>query len=138
VCFYFPCCTPCLLVQNVLPIKKLDHLNATRNYFHVADGRVRYGFGRDIFLGLNEDWKAPDADYTPYKNVLSAVWPKLHHRNYTWALIEIKTLDVTMYYKDDVPLLTDPCSHPDVIRCGKTGNISIYFLYDFYIVGPLF
>jgi hypothetical protein len=30
-------------------------------------------------------------------------------------LIEIKSLDVTMYYKDDVPLLTDPCSHPDVI-----------------------
>jgi hypothetical protein len=43
-----------------------------------------------------------------------------------------------MYYKDEVPLLTDPCSHPDVIRCGKTGNISIYFLYDFYIVGSLF
>lgn len=122
----------------MLPIKKLDHLKAIRKYIHVADGRVRYGFGLDIFLGLNEDWKAPDADYTPYKNVLSAVWPKLHHRNYTWALIEIKALDVTMYYKDDVPLLTYPCSYPDVIRCGRTGNIRIYFLYDVYIVGPLF
>jgi hypothetical protein len=48
----------------------------------------------------------------------------LRHKNYSWAVIDAENLDVTSYYKDDAKLqLTDPCSHPDAIKCGQTGNI---------------
>jgi hypothetical protein len=33
--------------------------------------------GKEIFLIENDVWKQPDRDYTPYCNILSAVWPTL-------------------------------------------------------------
>ena len=77
--------------------------------------------GKTVYLEKNAEWKYPDKDYTPYKNVLSAVWPTLRHRNYKYAIIDAKSVDVTTYYRQVNQLvLTDPCSHPDQIRCGTT------------------
>jgi hypothetical protein len=43
------------------------------------------------------------------------------NRNYKYAIIDGKTVDVTTYYRQVNQLvLTDPCSHPDQIRCGTT------------------
>ena len=90
----------------------------------IVDGAKIDGYGHDIFLTQNERWKKPDVDYTPYKNILSATWPLLRHKNYSWAVIDAENLDVASYYKDEAKLqLTDPCSHPDAIKCGQTGNI---------------
>jgi hypothetical protein len=33
--------------------------------------------GKEIFLDENDIWKQSDIDYTPYSNMLSAVWPTL-------------------------------------------------------------
>ena len=33
--------------------------------------------GDPVVLGVNEDWAEDDMDYTPYTNIISAVWPKL-------------------------------------------------------------
>lgn len=68
-------------------------------------------------------WTAPDRDYTPYKNVISAVWPTLRHKNYDYAIIEAKAVDVTTYYRQVIQLnLKTPCDHPDRIKCGHTGR----------------
>jgi hypothetical protein len=82
------------------------------------------GIGKTVFLEKNALWKSPDEDYSPYKNVLSAVWPTLRHRNYKYAILDAKSIDVTTYYRQVNQLeLTDPCSHPDKIRCGETRNV---------------
>jgi hypothetical protein len=90
------------------------------------DGNKSDGYGHDIFLEKNGRWEKPDVDYTPYKNILSATWPLLRNGNYSWAVIDAENLDVTSYYKDESKLkLTDPCSHPDAIKCGHTGIINL-------------
>jgi hypothetical protein len=90
------------------------------------DGNKRDGYGHDIFFEKNGRWEKPDVDYTPYKNILSATWPLLRNGNYSWAVIDAENLDVTSYYKDESKLkLTDPCSHPDAIKCGHTGIINL-------------
>ena len=33
--------------------------------------------GRPIDLKENADWTYADVDYSPYSNIISAVWPKL-------------------------------------------------------------
>lgn len=82
---------------------------------------VHEGFGKDIVLELNVTWNASDVDYTPYRNVLSAVWPNLRHRNYTWAVFKIiNSSSDTMHFKDDVLQLNDPCLSPNAIKCGTT------------------
>ncbi|CAC5390405.1 unnamed protein product [Mytilus coruscus] len=87
------------------------------------DGMVHEGYGKDIFLDQNVAWKDSDIDYTPYKNILSAVWPNLRHRNYTWAVCKIiNSSSNIMHYKDDILQLTDPCSSPNAIKCGITGE----------------
>ena len=84
------------------------------------------GIGKTIYLAKNDKWEYPDEDYTPYKNVISAVWPSLRHRAYVYAIINAKTVDVTTYYEQINQLdLVDPCSHPDAIKCGSTGKISL-------------
>ncbi|XP_076113973.1 uncharacterized protein LOC143082259 [Mytilus galloprovincialis] len=81
------------------------------------------GIGMPIFLEENDRWKPADEDYTPYKNLISAVWPSLRHGenvNYKYAIIDAKNVDVTTYYKQVGQLsLVDPCI-PDAIRCGET------------------
>lgn len=81
------------------------------------------GIGKTVYLAKNDLWSVPDQDYTPYKNVISAVWPTLRHRSYNYAVIDAKTVDVTTYYRQVNQLsLRDPCSHPDALKCGYTGK----------------
>lgn len=82
------------------------------------------GIGRTIYLTKNDYWTEADQDYTPYKNVISAVWPTLRHRSYTYAVLNAKTIDVTTYYQQINQLsLKDPCDHPDAIKCGATSML---------------
>ncbi|XP_067684738.1 uncharacterized protein [Haliotis asinina] len=77
--------------------------------------------GSPISLDQNDGWDTGDADYTPYRNVLSAVWPTLRHRKYTWAVVSGDQLDPSSHYKKDrVMTFSDPCSMPDVVKCGHT------------------
>ncbi|KAL3843250.1 hypothetical protein ACJMK2_021192 [Sinanodonta woodiana] len=86
-------------------------------------GSIESLHGREIFLEENEDWRGGDVDYTPYQNILSAVWPKLRYPMYSWAVLEDKTADPTTFYKPDMLLkLKEPCSHPDALQCGTTEN----------------
>ncbi|CAG2234222.1 unnamed protein product [Mytilus edulis] len=79
--------------------------------------------GKMIYLEENAYWPEPDMDYTPYKNVISAAWPTLRHKDYDYAILDAKTIDVTTYYHQISQLsLTKPCDHPDSIRCGHTIN----------------
>ncbi|CAC5386461.1 unnamed protein product [Mytilus coruscus] len=81
------------------------------------------GIGRPVFLEQNALWTEADRDYTAYKNVISAVWPTLRHKNYDYAVIEAKDIDVTTYYRQVNQLnLKIPCDHPDRIKCGHTEN----------------
>ncbi|OPL20517.1 hypothetical protein AM593_02201, partial [Mytilus galloprovincialis] len=103
-----------LIVSNVV-------IDAIGQQEITMDGAKRDGYGRDIYLQENGRWDESDVDYTPYKNIISGVWPLLRHKNYTWAVIDSENLDITSYYKDDDKLqLKDPCSHPDSIKCGFT------------------
>ncbi|XP_048243311.1 uncharacterized protein LOC124141844 isoform X1 [Haliotis rufescens] len=84
-------------------------------------GELKEDVGHGISLEQNSHWH--DADYTPYKNILSAVWPTLRHRNYTWAVVSGDQVDPSSHYKrESLMTVTDPCSMPDVIRCGHTVN----------------
>ncbi|VDI13269.1 Hypothetical predicted protein, partial [Mytilus galloprovincialis] len=94
-----------------------------------GDGHVREGYGRDIFLEQNAVWKESDIDYIPYINILSAAWPTLRHRSYTWAVLEMINLDITMYYREESPKLSDPCSTPHAIKCGKTEKEYVNVLF---------
>ncbi|XP_071084119.1 uncharacterized protein [Haliotis cracherodii] len=79
--------------------------------------------GYSISLDQNNHWEHADADYTPYKNILSAVWPTLRHRNYTWAVVSGDQVDPSSHYKrESLMTVTDPCSMPDVVRCGNTAD----------------
>jgi hypothetical protein len=40
------------------------------------------GIGKGVYLEENTAWTLPDVDYTPYQNILSAVWPSLRHKSY--------------------------------------------------------
>lgn len=84
---------------------------------------ISAGIGRPVFLEQNALWTEADRDYTPYKNVISAVWPTLRHKNYDYAIIEVREVDVTTYYRQVNQLqLKIPCDHPDRIICGHTGR----------------
>ncbi|XP_052095905.1 uncharacterized protein LOC127731087 [Mytilus californianus] len=75
----------------------------------------------DIHLETNTGWDFPDIDYTPYNNIISAVWPTLRHGLYTWGVIQVKVNYAYRYYKSFTDMvIQDPCSHPDVVSCGKT------------------
>ncbi|XP_053390115.1 uncharacterized protein LOC123523221, partial [Mercenaria mercenaria] len=77
--------------------------------------------GNEIFLEQNDDWKESDKDYTPYNNIISAVWPTLRHAHYTWAVLLFKEDDPTIFYDRSNKLdLRIPCEHPDAIKCGET------------------
>ncbi len=81
------------------------------------------GIGSPVFLELNAGWYTSDADYTPYTNILSAVWPTLRHRNYTWSVVSGDKMTATSHYKrESIMTVADPCLIPDVIKCGNTGE----------------
>ncbi|XP_053400998.1 uncharacterized protein LOC128557563 isoform X2 [Mercenaria mercenaria] len=77
--------------------------------------------GNEIFLEQNDVWKESDKDYTPYNNIISAVWPTLRHAYYTWAVLLFQEDDPTVFYDLSNKLdLKNPCEHPDAIKCGRT------------------
>lgn len=56
-------------------------------------------------------------------NYISAVWPTLRYNSYTVAVIIARNMDATSYYLPSTTLsLSDPCSHPDAIKCDTTGK----------------
>ncbi|XP_076086914.1 uncharacterized protein LOC143057491 [Mytilus galloprovincialis] len=113
--------------QDVVPKIVLD---ATGEQQLNRDGSIIDGYGHEIYLEETGRWNIEDVDYTPYKNILSAVWHSLRHKNFTWAVIEINTLDALTYYKDFNTIhLSDPCSHPDVVTCGHTESAYINVLF---------
>ncbi|XP_053401094.1 uncharacterized protein LOC123523194 isoform X2 [Mercenaria mercenaria] len=86
--------------------------------------------GKSIYLEENAIWSNPDTDYTSYNNILSAVWPTLRHKAYTWAVLSVREEDATTFYEQATDVvLHDPCSHPDSVKCGTTdlGYVNIYF-----------
>lgn len=89
---------------------------------HILDRTIHDGYGQDILLEQNADWKESDIDYTPYRNILSAVWPNLRHRNYTWAVRRFDNTEISMHYRDNNITLDDPCTSPKDIKCGNTGK----------------
>ncbi|XP_069133969.1 uncharacterized protein [Argopecten irradians] len=94
-------------------------------------GALKNGYGEEIFLKLNDIWKKRDVDYTPYSNILSAVWPDLRHRNYTYAVLNGEAVDVTSYYlPTNLLSLPDPCSHPHSIYCGNTDKEYVNIMFS--------
>ena len=84
-------------------------------------------------LEPNTPWNLPDVDYIPTRNVLSAVWPSLRHDLYQWGVLEVRPNDALTFYRNYTDLvITDSCSHPDIIKCGHTGKL---FLLESYC-GP--
>lgn len=56
-------------------------------------------------------------------NYISAVWPTLRYNSYTVAVIIARNMDATSYYLPSTTLsLSDPCSHPDAVKCDTTGK----------------
>ncbi|KAK3099491.1 hypothetical protein FSP39_005250, partial [Pinctada imbricata] len=89
------------------------------------------GYGLPIVLEENLLWYLSDRDYTPYRNYISAVWPRLRYHSYSVAVIHYKSNDITTYYKPASTLdLPDPCSHPDSMICATTGNEFLNFHFD--------
>ncbi|XP_055958832.1 uncharacterized protein LOC126829498 [Patella vulgata] len=76
--------------------------------------------GRKIKLELNAAWFKQDVDYTPYKNIISAVWPTLRHQNYKWGLIEDQSFSRVTHFTRNLVSIRDPCSHPSVLVCGES------------------
>ncbi|XP_071153805.1 uncharacterized protein [Mytilus edulis] len=87
--------------------------------------------GMSIHLETNTEWNFPDIDYTPYNNIISAVWPTLRHGLYTWGLIQVKDNYADRYYKSFTDMsIKDPCSHPDVLSCGITDEQYVNVIFN--------
>ncbi|XP_052095904.1 uncharacterized protein LOC127731085 [Mytilus californianus] len=87
--------------------------------------------GMRIHLETNTEWDFLDIDYTPYTNIISAVWPTLRHGLYTWGVIQVKVNYADRYYKSFTDMaIQDPCSHPDVVSCGKTDEQYINVIFN--------
>ncbi|XP_022103276.1 uncharacterized protein LOC110986013 isoform X2 [Acanthaster planci] len=71
----------------------------------------------EVSMEQNALWPEPDKNYISSTSSLSAVWPTLRHRAYTWAAIEdtgstdFGDLDKGLQY---------PCDHPRMKACGET------------------
>lgn len=93
-------------------------------YIFIVDGTLSQDLGKPIYMRQNSRWEYVDQDYTPYKNMLSAVWPTLRHSSFNWAVLDASNiLDASTYYLQENRLaLSDPCSHPESVKCGTTGK----------------
>lgn len=93
-------------------------------FYTVVDNNLKSEVGTKIYLAKHGHWDKKDVDYTPYRNILSAVWPKLRHGNYQWAVLDAShILDAASFYRPEYKLnLSEPCLHPNAIKCGTTGQ----------------
>ncbi|XP_076075242.1 uncharacterized protein LOC143046127 [Mytilus galloprovincialis] len=97
----------------------------------IGDGEIDSGMGKNINLETNAAWPLLDEDYTPFKNVLSAVWPTLRHTSYQWGVIQIKSIDAQTFYKELTDIvISDPCSHPDSVQCGQTEDNYVNAMFN--------
>ncbi|XP_038051300.1 uncharacterized protein LOC119724354 isoform X2 [Patiria miniata] len=71
----------------------------------------------EVNIEQNAMWPEPDKNYISSTSSLSAVWPTLRHRAYTWAAI-LDTGSTAFGNLDDG--LQYPCDHPRAKACGKT------------------
>ncbi|KAJ8299760.1 hypothetical protein KUTeg_023820 [Tegillarca granosa] len=96
------------------------------------DNNPKSEVGTKIYLAKHDHWNQKDKDYTPYRNILSAVWPKLRHGNYKWAVLDASyILDAATFYRPENKLsLSDPCSHPNSIKCGTTEGEFVNVEFD--------
>ncbi|KAL3841827.1 hypothetical protein ACJMK2_019926 [Sinanodonta woodiana] len=108
------------------------------NPMTTASGLVMDGLGQaeGILLQQNEIWSFQDQDYTPYKNILSAVWPNLRHRLYDWAVIEWNVDEQVTHFARAEIILENPCGHPSAIACGRTDKeyVNVYLNDNNYLV----
>ncbi|CAC5375358.1 unnamed protein product [Mytilus coruscus] len=114
--------------RQIVPRKVIDA---------IGDGEIDAGIGNNINLETNAAWTLLDADYTPYKNVLSALWPSLRHKSYQWGVVQVKNIDAQTFYTEFTDIvISDPCSHPDSIQCGQTGDsyINVEFNDTNYLI----
>ena len=105
----------------------------TKTYWMTfPDGEKENGIGKGVYLEENTAWTLPDVDYTPYQNILSAVWPSLRHKSYNWGVLKVDVNNADTFYKDFTEvLITDPCSHPETIKCGNTSK-QLTFIYGIH------
>ncbi|XP_053400999.1 uncharacterized protein LOC128557566 [Mercenaria mercenaria] len=105
--------------QNLQQVRPNVVIDAVGELLSTENNHV----GKDIFLEENDIWKESDKDYTPYYNILSAVWPTLRYAQYAWAVLLVKENDPTVFYDRSNKLdLRNPCDHPDAIKCGDTAH----------------
>ncbi|XP_069132408.1 uncharacterized protein [Argopecten irradians] len=98
-------------------------LDAVGLPFYDEDGSPVEDTGREIHLSENAAWTEEDRDYTPYTNLLSAVWPRLMYDEYTWAVLIVTDMAHIKGFTDTyTEHLTDLCSHPNTIKCNTTRN----------------
>ncbi|XP_077997650.1 uncharacterized protein LOC144450798 isoform X2 [Glandiceps talaboti] len=77
----------------------------------------------DVKLELNAKWTTPDAEYTPGKHKLSAVWPTLRYDTYKWKLVSDDSIQRWGYWKQHNNVLEYEdydCNSPQVMACGQT------------------
>ncbi|XP_046345841.2 uncharacterized protein LOC124126446 [Haliotis rufescens] len=107
--------------NNVIPAIVIDAAGQTDDN----------GLTSGITLEENDVWQRVDLDYTPYKNMLSAVWPSLRHRKYKWAVIAGDKMDNTSHFKQGRRMTnTDPCAMADVVKCGETDEEYVNVKFD--------
>ncbi|XP_053401015.1 uncharacterized protein LOC128557569 [Mercenaria mercenaria] len=105
--------------QNLQQVRPNIVIDAVGELLSTENGHV----GKDIFLEENDIWKESDKDYTPYYNILSAVWPTVRYAKYAWAVLLVKESDPTVFFDRSNKLdLRNPCDHPDAIKCGDTAH----------------
>nr|XP_006820035.1 PREDICTED: uncharacterized protein LOC102804825 [Saccoglossus kowalevskii] len=76
----------------------------------------------DIYLAVNDEWVEIDAEYTPSKHKLSAVWPTLTHYKYLWKVIADESIEKWGYVRHSTELNYDTylCDSLEVLTCGST------------------
>ncbi|KAK3589056.1 hypothetical protein CHS0354_008706 [Potamilus streckersoni] len=115
-------------INNVRPNIVID---AVGQPIASPDGSDTAERGQVIQLEKNSDWLNDDMDYTPYTNIISAVWPTLRYKEYKWAVIEETLLDPNVFYNTTQNLyLVDPCSHPYAVQCGTTVKEYVNAFFD--------
>ncbi|KAL3873929.1 hypothetical protein ACJMK2_037006, partial [Sinanodonta woodiana] len=115
-------------INNVRPNIVIDAVGEPIASPYGSDAKEQ---GQVIQLQKNSDWLNVDRDYTPYTNIISAVWPTLRYKEYKWAVIEETMLDPSVFYNTTQEVhFDDPCSHPHALQCGTTDKEYMNAFFD--------